>query len=223
MNLNRKLWNQQQQMLQQALDHPEEHDRAIELFLHQHAMVHAAEMAQSGLWSFADEVWGDATEATIRRIPQNEEHSMAWIVWHLARIEDVTMNLLVAGSPQVLYQNDWLGQMKMTAAETGNAMDAAEITNLSNTIDLAALWNYRLAVGRRTRAIVQPLSPEALSQKVDPARLQQARLEGAVVEATRGMLDFWGKHTIAGLLLIPPTRHNFIHWNEALRIKQQRH
>jgi hypothetical protein len=31
----------------------------------------------------------------------------------------------------------------------------------------------------------------------------------------------WSKRTVAGLLPMPPTRHNFLHLNEALRIKQK--
>jgi hypothetical protein len=33
-------------------------------------------------------------------------------------------------------------------------------------------------------------------------------------------IDLWSRRTIAGLLLMPPTRHNFLHLNDALRIKQ---
>jgi hypothetical protein len=45
--------------------------------------------------------------------------------------------------------------------------------------------------------------------------------EGAVVEAARGLIDYLGNRTISGLLLMPPTRHNFIHLNEAERIKKK--
>jgi hypothetical protein len=48
------------------------------------------------------------------------------------------------------------------------------------------------------------------------------RDEGAVVEAARGLLDYWGKRNIAGLLLMPATRHNLVHLNEALQLKQRR-
>jgi hypothetical protein len=43
-----------------------------------------------------------------------------------------------------------------------------------------------------------------------------------VVEAAAGLLDYWGRRTIAGLLLMPATRHNIVHLNEAARIKQKR-
>jgi hypothetical protein len=57
MEANRKFWNAQQQALRQALSRPEDHTKAIDLFMRQHAMVHAAAMSGDGLWSFQDEVW----------------------------------------------------------------------------------------------------------------------------------------------------------------------
>jgi tRNA A37 N6-isopentenylltransferase MiaA len=123
---------------------------------------------------------------------------------------------------QLLNQDDWFERMKTTARDTGNAMDAAEVANLSATIDIEALRAYRVAVGRRTREIVKQLQPEDLKQQVDPSRLQQMLDEGAVVEVARGLLDYWGKRNIAGLLLMPATRHNLVHLNEALRLKQRR-
>jgi len=41
------------------------------------------------------------SEATIRQIHPSGEHSPAWVLWHMARIEDATMNILVAGTEQV--------------------------------------------------------------------------------------------------------------------------
>jgi hypothetical protein len=221
MNPDRELWNQQQQALRQILARPGSHLEAIELFLSQHAMVHATKMSNSGLWSFEDEILDGLSGQKLRLIPRNSDHSIAWIIWHMTRIEDVTMNLLVAGSPQVLFQENWLERMQISVLDTGNAMPPAIMVELSTGINLEALREYRLSVGRRTRAIVQLIQPEHLKRKVDPTRLKQINRSGAVIQAASGLLDYWGGLTIAGILLMPPTRHNFIHWNEALRIKQK--
>jgi len=61
-----------------------------------------------------------------------------------------------------------------------------------------------------------------LLQKVDPARLQRVWDEKAVVEAASGIVDYWGKRNVAGLLLMPATRHHIIHLNEALKLKRRR-
>ena len=36
------------------------------------------------------------------------------------------------------------------------------------------------------------------------------------------LIVYWSKRDIAGLLLMPATRHNIVHLNEALRIKKKR-
>jgi hypothetical protein len=222
MENERKAWNKQQTVFRELLlsfEHPE---AAIDTFMEQHAMVHAAGMAQQGLRSFQDEVLDGMTGEQIRRIPQNEEHSIAWLLWHMARIEDVTMNLLVAGQSQLFNREGWRQRLGVVTQDTGNATDNETILQLSQTVDVEALRVYRQAVGRRTREIVRVLRPEQLKQKVDPDRLQQVLTEGAVVPEAQGLIDYWGRRTIAGLLLMPPTRHNFVHLNEAQRLKHRK-
>ncbi|UCG26270.1 MAG: DinB family protein [Chloroflexota bacterium] len=218
----RKAWNKRQGQLRASLKDPGRHQEAIQLFLDQHAMVHSEKMSQSGLWSFADEILDDMTEEQVRHIPGDSEHSVAWLLWHMARIEDVTMNLLVAGEPQLFNQENWPERLGVTVRNTGNAMDEEWVRQLSAAVDVEALLDYRLAVGRRTREIVGELRPEQLKQKVDPARLQRVLDEGAVVPEAQSLIDYWGRRAIAGLLLMPPTRHNFVHLNEAQRLKGKR-
>ena len=223
----RKLCLKWQTELRRILTRPGQHGEAIQLFLSQHAMLHSASVAANKLaktepWSFEDEVLDDMTEEQIRRIPRNCEHSVAWIIWHIARCEDVTMNLLVAGSPQVLSQNSWLERIKAPIRHTGNEMDEAGVAHFSNSIDIEALRAYRVAVGRRTQEIVKRLGPEDMKRKVDPARLQRVWDEGAVVEEASGIVDYWGKRNVAGLLLMPASRHLIVHLNEALKLKRRR-
>ncbi len=43
--------------------------------------------------------------------------------------------------------------------------------------------------------------------------------EGAVTPEAREIADYWSRKTIAGLLLMPPTRHCILHLNEGMRIR----
>lgn len=208
-----------QTYLRKIILKPDSFNEAIQLLLSQHAALHAHQMADSEPWSFEDEIFDDLSEDQIRRIPHNKEHSIAWIIWHMARIEDVTMNMLVAGSPQIFTQGDWLDRIKIRSRDTGNLMSETGIKILSNSIDLEELRKYRLTVGRQTRKIIKKLQPADLKQKVDPIRISRIKERGAVVEAASDLLDYWSKRNIAGLLLMPATRHNLVHLNEAWRLK----
>ncbi len=221
MDINHKHWNEQQKALEEALRRPADHRAAIDLFLSQHAMVHASAMSQSGIWSFDDEVWQGLSEDASRRIPPKGEHSVDWLMWHAARCEDITMNMLIAGTPQVMSCEPWLERMNITIRDTGNAMSLAEIESFSSAVNVAAIRDYRTAVGRRTREVIPQLAPGSFKQKVDPARIAWVLAEGAVVEQAHQISDYWGSRTIAGLMLMPATRHNLVHLNEAMRMKKK--
>jgi hypothetical protein len=219
MDPNRKLWNDRHQNLNRALSKGDR-DTAIELFLDQHAMIHSAKVSKSKLWSFEDELLDDLTEAEIRQIPAGGEHSVAWILLHLARIEDITMNMLVAGTEQLFTRDGWAKKLNISVLHSANRMDAASVAELSAGIDIKSLRAYRAAVGKRTRAIVRKLQAQDFKQKVDPARLESVLRQGAVSPEAMEIVEYWSKKTIAGLLLMPPTRHCILHFNEGMRIKE---
>jgi len=224
METNRQAWNERQKELRAALANPAMHARAIELFLEQHACLHLRRGAPgraAAAWRFAEEVCAELPEPAWRFYAPQPGHSIAWMLWHSARIEDVTMNILLAGGEQVFARQGWAARLQVAARDTGNAMSPEQIEALSRAIDLQALLDYRDAVGRATREIVAQASPAQLKAKVDAARLERVRVEGAVPDAAREILDYWGGLTGAGLLLMPPTRHNFVHLNEALRLRQK--
>lgn len=215
----RKLWNANQKLLRQAFQDPATHTQAIELFLKQHAAVHARDMANLESWTFVDDLYLGLDDSAWRSIPPGNEHSVAWLVWHMARIEDVTMNMLLAGGDQVLIAGDWVEKLSVPYLDTGNQMADEDIQILSRMVDIDTLKDYRTAVGRRTREQVQKLEPDQLKLRVDPYNLRRLLAEGAVVQSAGDLISYWSGLTLAGLLLMPPTRHNFIHLNEAARIK----
>jgi len=216
----KRLLRQQTELHRQLLE-PRQHDKAMQLFLVQHAMLHAGKMVQPPRRSFEDEVLDGMSEAQVRLVPPSGEHSVAWLIWHMARCEDITMNLLVRRGPQVLHQDGWLKRTRSTVRHTGNAMDRAEITRFSNAVDVEALRAYRIAVGRRTREIVADLTPAELKRKVAAESIQKVRDEEAVLEAAKEITNYWSHRTVAGLLLMPASRHNLNHLSEALELKRR--
>lgn len=221
-DVQRKDWNKSFKIFREKLEIPEQYDLAIELFVKQHGMLHAGSLTKDQYFSFQDEVCKDLTADQARRIPKNKEHSIAWCLWHIARIEDIAMNILVAGGSQLFREDHWLDHLKIRFLHSGNDMGEQNVAEISAAIDLEALQTYRLAVGKRTQEIVGQLDPTSLKTKVDPSRLQRLIDEEAVLEEARGLLDYWGKRTIAGLLLMPATRHNLVHLNECLLLKKRR-
>jgi hypothetical protein len=53
----------------------------------------------------------------------------------------------------------------------------------------------------------------------DPARLERLIGSGDVRPAASWHLDYWGDHIAGNLLLMPATRHPFVHFNEVQRMR----
>lgn len=219
MKAERQEWNAQFKILRTLLESGCQFTQAVTLCLRLHGMTHAAAVADAGLWSFEHEILAGLDDVALRLVPPKQEHSLAWLLWHTARCEDVTMNLLVAGTAQVLLADGWLERVGGGIRHTGNAMSNAAVTAFSLAVDLVALRAYRQAVGRRTRQIISGLQPADIPRKVDPLRMRQVDEQGAVLPEAHEISDYWASRTIAGLLLMPATRHNFVHLNEALRLR----
>jgi hypothetical protein len=130
---NRKICQKQQTELRRMLSNAEQFQEACQLFFKQHAMLHSARISQNEYFSLEDEVFENLGEKTARRIPHNSDHSIIWNIWHIARIEDVTMNLLVAGSPQILSKENWLPMLNVSIHDTGNAMDGQAVADTSDS------------------------------------------------------------------------------------------
>jgi len=128
--------------------------QAIALFYKQHAQLHSADMASADLWSYEDELLDDISPDQAKCVPINAEHSIAWVMWHIARIEDVAMNMLVAGEEQILLRDGWQTRLAIHPQDTGNAMPAPDVVKVSEEIDFQSLRAYRIAVGHQTRKIV---------------------------------------------------------------------
>jgi len=221
MDTHRQHWNRQQQLFRQSLMSKSDHQETIRLFLAQHAMVHSAEMSNSEVWSFEDEVCEGLSDDQIRSRPVGAMNSIAWLIWHMARIEDVTMNLLVAGRPQVLDEVDWVQQLHLNRRDVGTSMSENEVADFSNQVDCGALRAYRIAVGRRTREIVSSLQPSQLWERIDPTNIHRLMSAGALAEAAYELAQVWSGWKKAGMLTMPATRHSFTHLNEAYGVRKK--
>ncbi len=190
----------------------------LQLFLYQHAIVHSAEVSQDGAWSMVDSILQGLSEDQMRWCPGPGKNSIAWLLWHMARTEDVTMNLLVAGRPQV-FDEGWRERLGLSRLDIGTGMQDEEVADFSARVNIPALLDYRNAVGRRTREIAQALKPEDLESAVNEAALGKLISEGALTEKATRLKDFWGSKKKAFILAMPATGHNFMHLSDALGVR----
>jgi hypothetical protein len=205
--------------LRQALMETRDEQSAIDFFLQLHSRLHARQVSPHTTWSYEDLLLEGLEEDKIRQIPEGQSHSIAWIIWHLTRVEDVTMNLLVAGQDQVFETGNWQSKTASPIKHTGNGTGLDEVMALSAIVEIDALRAYRVVVGLATQDIVRRLTLADFKRKVAPGNIQRILDEGAVIQAGMDAVEYWRRQDVAGLLLMPPTRHTLVHWNEAWQLK----
>lgn len=199
-------------------------NRAIELFLNHHALLHSSKMSNGCIHTLEDFVLESLEESALRKYPVNApdtKNSIVWHLWHIARVEDMTINILVADGQQVLHSDNWLQKMNITFPHSGNSMSDDDIAELSSSIHIDSLLEYRKAVGKKTRQIISSLEQDEFRNKVQDCRINRLFDEKAILQEASGIAEYWSKKTIAGLVLMPGTRHNFLHLNKCARIKDK--
>jgi hypothetical protein len=150
---------------------------ARQLFLEQLAAVHSAAVG-GNKHSIAERTFGGVTDAQMRLRPRPDLNSLAWLLFHIARAEDVFVNVILHHRRQV-FDEAWAKRMEITRRDFGVGMTSDQVTELSQQLNLAALREYRDAVGLHTRQLVAAFKDEDWQGTVSVEAVQRAADEGA--------------------------------------------
>ena len=158
---------------------------ARQIFLERHAALHAAAMNGDGWWKTAA-IYSDLPEEQVRCRPTPQHNSIAWLLWHMARCEDVAVNTVLRGTDEVLDCGDWRPQLGITSRHIGTGATFAEVDAISQTVDLVALRAYWVAVGQETRTWASTLDFDTLNKIVAAEEAQRAIDKGDLGEKAAG-------------------------------------
>ena len=190
---------------------------AAEFFLVHHGRLHAAGVAEpASMW---ERVYGGVSDEQMRARPAGM-NSLAWLLWHTARTEDVTVNLVITAGHQV-FDDAWSRRLGIGRVDIGTGMTDAEVSDLGRRLDLAAARAYRNAVGKRTREVAGGLRVGAWDELVGPADVQRATQAGAFGPHAGWVEKFWQGVTRANRLGATAITHNAMHLGEAAAIRGQ--
>lgn len=213
----RKIWTQQQDQLRKALSSKAHFDEAMSLFLSQHDAVHTAQLSGGSAWSLHDEVLSGLSAEQIKRVPRPGQNSIAWLLWHITRIEDMTIHSLSLGQPQV-WSSAWAVRLGYPLPDCGAGMDESEVAEFSARISVPTLLEYRAQVGASTRRLVPGLTAAQAKEVVPTSTVQTLVDEGSIGLKAGWLFDFYTNRTRSFFLTRTATSHNFIHLNEAGRV-----
>jgi len=158
--------------------------------------------------SAAERALGGLSDEQMRVRPREDLNSLAWLLWHIARAEDIFVNAVLAERPQV-FDDAWMRRLGITRRDFGIGMTSPEVSELTRQVDLGALREYRDAVGFRTREVVGGFD---WSGAIPAEAMERAAAEGAFSAARREPLVkvFTGRPrtaVLSGIALFHPSGH----------------
>ncbi len=151
--------------------------------------------------------------------PGDIGNSIAWLVWHLARVEDVVINTIIRGEPQVLVAGDWQARMRVADERVGTGFEESEVEQLSRSVDVEALDAYWQAVRRATAEWLATV-PAGTFEAVPDVRGRLAAIPAiAPAKAQEGLIGFWSGRPASFLVRFPLISHGYLHLGEMLAIR----
>jgi hypothetical protein len=188
------------------------------LFTLQHHQVHSSALAGDDTdFHIQDMLVHDMSEEQLRLSPRDDQNSVAWLLWHIARCEDVVGGAILSSGGQVL-DDGWDVKMHVTRRDIGTGMTPTEVRELSQRIDIDALLEYRLTVGRRTKELVGQLDDRSFDEPVTPDNVDVLRALETFGEHAGWVGDYWQTKTRAWFLWLP-TGHCYQHLGEAITVR----
>ena len=158
------------------------------------------------------DVWKIVPEGVMRTRPHTRLNSIAWNLWHIARVEDAGLNRFVADRPQVFDDGQWMQPLNVPWRHHGSGMTMPEVDELNSRIDLVALYDYSAAVQARTREIVAQIDPAGLDATMQPEQLRSILFdEGLAHRQAAGLMEAYAGWTKGKCLMNFGLTHSYQH------------
>lgn len=190
---------------------------ARDLLLEEHSAMHSAAVGGNKV-SMAERTFAGLTDDQMRVRPREDLNSLAWIMWHIARAEDIMANVIVNGRNQV-FDDGWAPRLKIARPDFGIGMSKAEVAEMSEAVDVAALKDYRDAVGRRTREIVGAYGAKDWEGEVEAAAAERAGALGCFGSRTEALVKGMTGRPRRAVLSSIVVMHSAMHMGEGATVR----
>ena len=117
--------------------------------------------------AFAHNALADArngTDEQLHFVPEAGSHSIAWCLWHTARVEDLIVNARIREQPQV-WSDEWAERIGLPSEGFGNGQPDEEAQQVRIT-DMEAFTEYQEAVWKQTAEFLDALSDDDLEREM---------------------------------------------------------
>lgn len=149
--------------------------------------------------------------------------TLAYSVWHIFRIEDITAHCLIKNDEQVLFAEDFQQKLEVEIITTGNELQGEQISEFSKTLNINMLYEYAKRVMLSTNDILLSLEYSQLKQKFTEEDKRRLVKSGCVSNDPNAawLIDYWCGKDFRGLVKMPFSRHWIMHIEAMQRIKNK--
>ena len=145
-----------------------------------------------------------------------KNENIIWNLWHIMRIEDLIVNILICEKESIL--NEKLkNELNISITDTGNSLTKEEIKKFAKNINIKKLKYYSNKISKNTINLIKRLKAEDIKRKINKINLEKIINGCGVTKDNLWLIDYWGKKDIAGLLLMPLSRHIIVHLNQCYK------
>jgi hypothetical protein len=130
-------FNPRQKELRELLTKKESFNEGRRLFSEQYNSVHLSDICVDDPITMEDYLWYGLDEETFSQAKNRKDRTIAYVMWHSARIEDMSMNILVNDDTQVIDNDNWVNRINATIYDTGNSLTSKAMLEFSTKISEA--------------------------------------------------------------------------------------
>lgn len=172
-----------------------------------------------------EEIFSLCEKSDFSALPLKTDDTIAFDLYHLQRIEDITSNTLIAGTEQIFFSGGYDMSLCSPIITTANELPWEKLPEFSEKLELDVLRDYVLAVHDNTNRIILQTDYAASCIKITPERKKELLALGVVSEegCAFWLVDYWCKKTATGLMLMPFSRHQMMHLDDCCRIMKKLH
>lgn len=149
--------------------------------------------------------------------------TIAYSIWHVFRIEDITAHTLISQDSQVFFSGNYKERIGSPIITTGNELVKKQISDFSEKLDIDELYSYAEETAESTNVILKNLSFADMKRKIteeDRERLKELNVVSGDERAC-WLIDYWCGKNVLGLIQMPLSRHWIMHVEASLRIKNK--
>ena len=109
------------------------------------------------------------SEEELAWAPRDDCNTIAFLIWHMTRAEDMWINRVILEEPEIYESGDWVSKMGTPEGESGYGYTAKQLKSWP-TPQMELLQGYSKAVRERTTKLLQDATVEKLSRQAGTGR-----------------------------------------------------